>query len=157
MYLTNLSSDDPKENWTVHYSTTTTLGRPSRKHQDWFDENDDKFRGFLKKSTDRSRHNKMILAQYPRKQHTATFVRQSRPSLGIFLAEKENRRKPVFNGKKGHKAISRCNENHLWPKDIKNYHIAQCRWNHSSSRYGGYFRKVGKILYVCSIDYLEHR
>ena len=41
-----------------------------------------KFRSFLKKSTDCTRHIKMILAQYPRKQPTATFVRQSRPSLG---------------------------------------------------------------------------
>ena len=41
-----------------------------------------KFRGLLKKSTDCTRHIKMILAQYPSKQSTATFVRQSRPSLG---------------------------------------------------------------------------
>ena len=37
---------DPEENWTVfdktvHSSVVTTLGYPSRKHQDWFDENDD--------------------------------------------------------------------------------------------------------------------
>ena len=42
----NLSSEDPEENWTVlhkmvHSSTATTLGYLSRKHQDWFDENND--------------------------------------------------------------------------------------------------------------------
>ena len=42
----NLSSDNPEENWTVFHETVyssaaTTLGHPSRKHQDWFDENDD--------------------------------------------------------------------------------------------------------------------
>ena len=38
----NLSSEDPEENWTVfqkvvHSSAATTIGHPSRKHQDWFD------------------------------------------------------------------------------------------------------------------------
>ena len=41
----NLSSEDPEENWTVfqkvvHSSAATTIGHPSRKHQDWFDENE---------------------------------------------------------------------------------------------------------------------
>ena len=84
----NLSSEKPEENWTVfhktvHFSAATSLGHPSRKHQDWFDENDMmKFKGFLKKTTDCTSHTKMILARYPRKQPTARFVRQSRPSLG---------------------------------------------------------------------------
>ena len=78
----NLSSEDPEENGTVFHKTVlssaaSTLGHPSRKHQDWFDENDDE----IQKSTDCTRHIKMILAQYQRKQPTATFVRQSRPSL----------------------------------------------------------------------------
>ena len=42
----NLSSEDSEENWTVfqkvvHSSAATTIGHPSRKHQDWFDENDE--------------------------------------------------------------------------------------------------------------------
>ena len=42
----NLSSEDQEENWTVfqkvvHSSAATTIGHPSRKHQDWFDENDE--------------------------------------------------------------------------------------------------------------------
>ena len=42
----NLSSEDPGENWTVFHKTVpssaaTTLRHPSRKHQNWFDENDD--------------------------------------------------------------------------------------------------------------------
>ena len=48
----NLSSEIPEENWTVfhktvHSSAATTLGHPSRKHQDWFDENDDKIQRLL--------------------------------------------------------------------------------------------------------------
>ena len=40
------SSEDPEENWTVFQkvvpsSAATTIGHPSRKHQDWFDENDE--------------------------------------------------------------------------------------------------------------------
>ena len=44
-----------------------------------------KFRGFLKKNTDCTRHIKMILAQYPRKLPTATFVRAN-TAYTMFLA-----------------------------------------------------------------------
>ena len=42
----NLSSEDTEENWTVfqkvvHSSAATTIEHQSRKHQDWFDENDE--------------------------------------------------------------------------------------------------------------------
>ena len=52
----NLSSEDPEENWTVfqkvvHSSAATTIGHPSRKHQDWFDENDEEIKLLLKKNT----------------------------------------------------------------------------------------------------------
>ena len=45
----NLSSEDPEENWTVfqkvvHSSAATTIGHPSRKHQDWFVENDEEIK-----------------------------------------------------------------------------------------------------------------
>ena len=48
----NLSSEDPKENGTifqnvVHSSAATTLGHPSRKHLDWFDENDEEMKSLL--------------------------------------------------------------------------------------------------------------
>ena len=48
----NLSSEDPEENWTVfqkvvHSSAATTIGHPSRKHQDWFDENGEEIKLLL--------------------------------------------------------------------------------------------------------------
>ena len=48
----NLSSEDPEENWTVFHKTVlssaaSTLGQSSRKHQDWFDENDDEIQRLL--------------------------------------------------------------------------------------------------------------
>ena len=48
----NLSSEDPEENWTVfqkvvHSSAATTIGHPSRKHQDWLDENDEEIKLLL--------------------------------------------------------------------------------------------------------------
>ena len=48
----NLSSEDPEENWTVflgavHSSAATTIGHPSRKHQDWFDEIDEEIKLLL--------------------------------------------------------------------------------------------------------------
>ena len=47
-----LTSDDPEENWTVfrdtvHSSAMDSLGPVSRKHQDWFDENDEEIQGLL--------------------------------------------------------------------------------------------------------------
>ena len=46
------SSDDPEENWTVfrdtiHSSAMDSLGPVSRKHQDWFDANDEEIQGLL--------------------------------------------------------------------------------------------------------------
>ena len=49
----NLGSENLEENWTVFHKTVhssaaaTTLGHPSRNHQDWFDENDDKIQRLL--------------------------------------------------------------------------------------------------------------
>ena len=47
-----LRSDEPEENWivfrdTVHSSAMDSLGPVSRKHQDWFDENDEEIQGLL--------------------------------------------------------------------------------------------------------------
>ena len=46
-----LSSEDPEENWTVfqivHSSAVTAIRHPSRKHQDWFDENDEEIKLLL--------------------------------------------------------------------------------------------------------------
>ena len=52
----NLSSEDPEENWTVFQkvvdsSAATTIGHPSRKHQDWFNENDEEIKLLLEKKT----------------------------------------------------------------------------------------------------------
>ena len=46
------NSEDLDENWTVfrdtvHSSAMDSLGQVPRKHQDWFDENDDEFQGLL--------------------------------------------------------------------------------------------------------------
>ena len=48
----DLRSDDPEENWTVfrgtvHSSAMDSLGPASRRHQDWFDENDEEIQGLL--------------------------------------------------------------------------------------------------------------
>ena len=47
-----LNSEDPEENWTdfrsaVHSLAVNNLGHASRKHQDWFDGNDEKIQGLL--------------------------------------------------------------------------------------------------------------
>ena len=49
-----LTSDDPEETWTVfrdtvHSSAMDSLGQVSRKHQDWFDENDEEIQVLLEK------------------------------------------------------------------------------------------------------------
>ena len=80
----NLSSEDPEENWTVlqkvvYSSAATTIGHPSRKHQDWFDENEEEIKLLLEeKQTACTRHIKMILSLYQRRLPTTIFVRQSK-------------------------------------------------------------------------------
>ena len=80
----NLSSEDPEENWTVFQkvvlsSAATTIGHPSRKHQDWFDENDEEIKLLLEvKHCLHLRHTKIILALYQRNLPTTIFVRQSK-------------------------------------------------------------------------------
>ena len=48
-----LRSDYPEEKWTVFrdtvHSSADSLGPVSRKHQDWFDENDEEIQGLLEK------------------------------------------------------------------------------------------------------------
>ena len=79
----NLSSEDPEENWTVfqkvvHSSAATTKGHSSRKHQDWFVENDVEIKLLLEENTACTRHIKMILALYQRRLPTTILVRQSK-------------------------------------------------------------------------------
>ena len=55
-----LTSDDPEENWTdfrdtVHSSAMDSLGQVSRKHQDWFDENDEEIQGLLEEKHQKHR------------------------------------------------------------------------------------------------------
>ena len=50
-----LNSENPEENWTVFHKTVhslaaTSLGHPYRKHQDWFDENDDEIQRLLEEN-----------------------------------------------------------------------------------------------------------
>ena len=59
-----------------------------------------KLRGFLKTSTDCTRHIKMILAQNPRKQPTRNICKTVRHAR--YVAVKENRRISGFCGQKGH-------------------------------------------------------
>ena len=78
-----LRSDDPKENWTVlrdtvHSSAMDSLGPVCRKHQDLFDENDEKSRDDLKRNTKNTRHTLVIPAQYPIRRHIQIYARQSR-------------------------------------------------------------------------------
>ena len=52
----NHSSENPEEYWTVfhktsHSSAVTTLVHPSRKHRDWFDENDDEIQRLFENKT----------------------------------------------------------------------------------------------------------
>ncbi|MCG8078834.1 MAG: hypothetical protein JAY75_21670, partial [Candidatus Thiodiazotropha taylori] len=55
-----LSSDDPEENWTVfgdtvHSSAMDSLRPVSRKHQDWFDENNKEIQELLEEKNQKHR------------------------------------------------------------------------------------------------------
>ena len=78
-----LTSDDPEQNWTVfrdtvHSSAMDSLGPVSRKHQDWFDENDDEIQRLLEEKHQNTRHTLVIPAQYPVRRHIQLYARQSR-------------------------------------------------------------------------------
>ena len=76
-----LCSDDPEKNWavfrdTVHSSAMDFQGSVSRKHQDWFDENDEEIQGLLEEK--HQKHKAVIPAQYPIRWHIQIYPRQSR-------------------------------------------------------------------------------
>ena len=55
-------SEDLDENWTVfrdtiHSSAMDSLARVSRKHQDWFDENDEEVQELFEKKEQCTKHN----------------------------------------------------------------------------------------------------
>ena len=74
-----LSSEDPEGNWTVfqnvfHSSTFDTLGHKSRKHQVWFDENDEEIQNLIDDKYRLHRAHQDVLAQYPPRQTTTAFL-----------------------------------------------------------------------------------
>ena len=78
-----LRSDDPEENWTVfrdtvHSSAINSLRPVSRKHQDWFDENDEEIQGLLEEKYQNTRHTLVIPAEYPIRRHIQIYAKQSR-------------------------------------------------------------------------------
>ena len=88
----------------VHSSAATSLGHPSANIK-----TDDEIQRFIEqKHRLYNAHIKMIPAQYPRKQPTVTFVRQSKPSLGtceIPGLGRKSRRNSAFCRHKGHEEI----------------------------------------------------
>ena len=77
------SSEDVDESWTVfrdtvHSSAMDFLGPVSRKHQDWFDENDKEIQGLLEEKTKNTRLTLEIPAQYLARLPIQTYARQFR-------------------------------------------------------------------------------
>ena len=75
------SSEDVDESWpvfrdTIHSSAMDSLGPGSRKHQDWFDENDKEIQGLLKRNTKTTRLTSEIPAQYLARLPIQTYARQ---------------------------------------------------------------------------------
>ena len=79
----NFSSEDPEENWTVfqkvvHSSAATNIGHPSRKHQDWFDENDKEIKLLLEEKHCLHKAHQDDTSSVSRRLPTTIFVRQSK-------------------------------------------------------------------------------
>ena len=79
----NLSSDDPEENWTtfqnvIHSSTATTIGHPSRKHQDLLDENDEEIKSLLEEKHRLHKAHQDDTSSVSKKAPTAIIVSQSK-------------------------------------------------------------------------------
>ena len=76
-------SEDVDESWTVfrdtvHSSAMDSLGPVSRKHQDWFDENDKEIQGLLEEKHQNTRLTSEIPAQYLARLPIQTYARQFR-------------------------------------------------------------------------------
>ena len=77
------SSEDVDESWivfrdTVHSSAMDSLGPVSRKHQEWFDDNDKEIQGLLEEKYQNTRLTSEIPAQYLARLPILTYTRQFR-------------------------------------------------------------------------------
>ena len=77
------SSEDVDESWTVfrdtvHSSAMDSLGPVSRKHQNWFDENDKEIQGLIEVKHQKHRNTSEIPAQYLVRLPIQTYSRQYR-------------------------------------------------------------------------------
>ena len=82
-----LRSENPEENWkifhkTIHFSAATTLGHPSRNHQDWFDENDDEIQRLLEEKHRLHKAYQDDTSSVSKKAAYSNICKTSRPSLG---------------------------------------------------------------------------
>ena len=80
---TGTQSEDVDESWTVfrdtvHSSAMDSLGSVSRKHQDWFDENDKEIQGLLEEKHQNTRLTSEVPAQYLAGLPIQTYARQFR-------------------------------------------------------------------------------
>ena len=83
LYAIELRLYDSEENSTVfrdtvHSSAIDSTGPISRKHQDWFDENDEEVGGLLEEKHQKHKHTLVIPAEYPIRRHIQIYARQSR-------------------------------------------------------------------------------
>ena len=79
----NLSSEDTEEKWTVfqkvvHSSAATTIGHPSHKHQDWFDENHEEIKLLLEEKHCLHKAHQDGTCSVSKNLPTTIFVRQSK-------------------------------------------------------------------------------
>ena len=109
----NFSSENPEENRTVfhktvHSSAATTLKHPSRKHQDWFDENDDEIQRLLKEKHRLHKAHQVDTSSVSKKAAYSNICKipgRGRKEEIQSLADRKDMKK-----------FHIYTENHLWPK-----------------------------------------
>ena len=109
-----LSSENPEDNWTVchqtiHSSAATTLGHPSRKHQDWFDENDDEIQRLLEEKHRLHKAHQDDTSSVSKKAAYSNICKTVQTKLRDMQdswLRKKTEKNSVFRGQKGHEEIS---------------------------------------------------
>ena len=109
----NLSSEDPEENWTVfqkvvHSPAATTIGHPSCKHQDWFDENDEEIKLLLEEKHclhKAHQDNTSSVSKKAAYNNICKTAPKQVPWHARLLADQENRGTSVFCRPKGYEEV----------------------------------------------------
>ena len=138
--VTNLSSEDSEENWTVfqkvvHSSAATTIGHQSRKHQYCFDENDEEIKLLLEEKHCLLKAHRDDTSSVSKKTAYSNICKTLKNRLRDMqdsLLRKKAEEIQSFADRKGTKKFHDALETIYGPKNLVSSDT-YCRWKHTSN------------------------